>query len=64
MAYQALDTFVADLKDGTTKRVSRGEVLPDSHELVKRDLAGSGTLFRKLDFGEDEPAKTGRRRAT
>jgi hypothetical protein len=54
MAMQAQDTFVADLKDGTPLRVTRGEVLPDSHELVKRDQAGSKTLFKPLDL--DEPA--------
>lgn len=60
MAQQAQDTFVADLKDGTPVRVTRGEVFSDSHELVKRDQAGSGTLFKKLDLGEDEqaPAKS------
>lgn len=60
MAQQAQDTFVADLKDGTTRRVTRGEVFADSHELVKRDQAGSGTLFKPLDLGEDEkpPAKS------
>ena len=52
MAYQAQDTFVADLKDGSTRRVTRGEVFPDGHELVKRDLAGSQTLFKPLDLGE------------
>jgi hypothetical protein len=60
MAKQAQDTFVAELKDGTIRRVTKGEVLPDRHELVKRDLEGSGTLFRDLDLGEDEkpPAKS------
>lgn len=59
MAQQAQDTFVAELKDGTPLRVARGEVFPDSHELVKRDQAGSGTLFKPLDLGEDEaPAKS------
>lgn len=60
MAKQAQDTFVAELKDGTIRRVTKGEVLPDRHELVKRDMEGSGTLFRDLDLGEDEkpPAKS------
>lgn len=55
MAYQAMDSFVAALKDGSEVRVMKGEVLPDAHELVKRDLAGSGTLFRRLDLEGDEP---------
>lgn len=59
MAKQAQDTFVAQLRDGTIRRVTKGEVLPDRHELVKRDAEGSGTLFRDLDLGEDEaPAKS------
>ena len=53
---QAQDTFVAVLGDGTERFVTRGEVFPDSHELVKRDAAGAGMLFRDLDLGEDEPA--------
>jgi hypothetical protein len=52
--HRAQDTFVGDLEDGTSVRVVKGEVLPDGHELVKRDQAGSGTLFRPLDMGEDE----------
>lgn len=58
MTKQATDTFVAVLKDGSDRLVVKGEVFPDGHELVKRDLAGSGTLFRDLDMGEteDEPA--------
>jgi hypothetical protein len=59
--HRAQDTFIADLEDGTSVRVAKGEVLPESHELVKRDLAGSGTLFRPLDDGskaEKPPAKS------
>lgn len=54
MVMQAQETFVADLADGSTVRVIKGEVLPDGHELVKRDADGSGTLFRRLDMGEPE----------
>lgn len=54
--HRAQDTFVADLDDGTSVRVSKGEVLPDGHELVKRDAAGAGVLFRPLDMGEEEEA--------
>jgi hypothetical protein len=54
MVMQAQDTFVATLEDGTEMRVTRGQVLPDGHELVKRDA--SGTLFKPLDLGEETPA--------
>ena len=56
MVMLAQDTFVAVLGDGTERFVAKGEVLPDGHELVKRDQAGSGTLFRRLDLGEEEAA--------
>ncbi len=53
---RAQDTFVAVLDDGTTAFVSKGDTLPASHELVKRD-AGSGALFRPLDDAvEEKPA--------
>jgi hypothetical protein len=52
--HRAQDTFVADLEDGTSVRVVKGEVLPEGHELVRRDAAGTGQLFRPLDTGEDE----------
>jgi len=67
VAMQAQDTFVAELKNGTMLRVSKGEVLSDSHELVKRDQAGSGLLFKPLDLGDEDTApakaKTGRGKA-
>jgi hypothetical protein len=52
---QAQETFVADLDDGTSVRVVKGEVLPDKHELVKRDAAGSGMLFKPLELDDDAP---------
>jgi hypothetical protein len=53
---QATDTFVATMKDGSDQLVTKGQVLPWGHELVKRDREGSATLFRPLDLGgEDEP---------
>ena len=57
---QATDTFVATLKDGTERLVTKGDVLPSGHELVKRDQAGSKTLFRPLDLGggDEAPAKS------
>jgi hypothetical protein len=51
---QAQDTFVAEI-DGIPLRVAKGEVLSDSHPLVKLDQAGAGVLFRPLDL-EDGPA--------
>jgi hypothetical protein len=58
--FKAQDTFVAVLGDGSQAFVSKGDTLPDSHELVKRDLGGSKTLFRQLDTGEEDeaPAKS------
>ena len=64
--YQAQDTFVAGLEDGTEKLVVKGEPYPETHELVKRDLAaakadpGRLPLFRLLDAGEPELAKPAR----
>lgn len=61
MAYQAIQSFSAEFGDGRPAlAVSKGEVFPDGHELVRRDLdeAGGrqpGQLFKKLDLGE-EPA--------
>jgi hypothetical protein len=53
---QATDTFVATMKDGSDQLITKGQVLPFGHELVRRDRDGSGTLFRPLDLGgEDEP---------
>jgi hypothetical protein len=67
-AMQAADTFVAVLDDGTERHVRKGEVLADSHELVKRDVAaakdnpGRAPLFRPLDLGdEDEDPKPARK---
>ncbi len=51
----AQDTFSVQLKDGSSLRVSKGEVFPDTHEVVQLD-AGRGLLFKPLDFGEEEPA--------
>jgi hypothetical protein len=63
--HRAQDTFVADLKDGTSIRVVKGDVLPEGHELVKRDLDAAAAaakastdrvpLFRPLDSGEEDP---------
>lgn len=58
MPMQAQDTFVTVLNDGTERFVAKGEVLSDSHELVKRDQKGAGVLFRKLDLGDEAPAKS------
>lgn len=58
---QAQDTFVAELEDGSTKFVAKGEVFADAHELVKRDQAGTGQLFRRLDLGEEQDAEAAAR---
>ena len=64
--YQAQDTFVAGLQDGTEKLVVKGEPYPETHELVKRDLAATADnpdralLFRLLDTGEPEPVTKSR----
>ena len=64
--YQAQDTFVAGLADGTERLVAKGEPLPETHELVKRDLEaakadpGRAPLFRLLDAGEPEPVRQSR----
>ena len=59
--YQAQDTFVAGLADGTERLVVKGEPLAEKHELVQRDLKGSRTLFRALAEDEPPPAKPQRR---
>lgn len=50
---QAQDTFTVELADGSSLRVSKGEVFAGSHEVVKLD-DGRGLLFKPLDSGEDE----------
>jgi hypothetical protein len=55
VAQQAQDTFVAVLADGSERLVTRGEVLPDSNELVKRDAKSGAGLFRPLDIDGAEP---------
>jgi hypothetical protein len=57
---QAQDTFTVQLKDGSSLRISKGEVFAASHEVVKLD-DGRGLLFKPLDFGEEDvppPAKS------
>ena len=64
---RAQDTFVAQLDDGTMAFVTKGDTLPGTHELVKRDLDGSGVLFRPLDGDAetaDEPKAAPKSRAT
>lgn len=62
--FRARQQFNADLPDGSQRTVYLGEVLPGSHELVKRDLDGATAavkagidrdpLFEPLDSGEEE----------
>jgi|HubBroStandDraft_2_1064218.scaffolds.fasta_scaffold128048_3 hypothetical protein len=56
---RAQDTFVAQLGDGTQAFVTKGDTLPDTHELVKRDADGSGILFKPLDEPEEAPPADG-----
>lgn len=57
--YQAQDTFIGGLPDGTEQLVTKGEARPETDELVKRDLAAASPdrapLFRLLDAGSPEP---------
>ncbi len=65
--FRARQQFNADMPDGSQRTVHLGEVLPGSHELVKRDLDGAtaaaragidrDALFEPLDSGEDEAPK-------
>jgi hypothetical protein len=61
VAYQAIQSFSAEFGDGRpAQAVNKGEIFPDGHELVRRDLDESGgrqpgQLFKKLNLGEEEP---------
>ena len=56
MAYQAQESFHAVLDDGTERFVTKGEVVPDGHELVRRDARGDNPhLFRRLDLDDRLP---------
>jgi hypothetical protein len=57
MAYQAQETFVAEI-DGAPVYVQRGQVGSDKHPVVKLD-AGRGLLFRPLEL-DQPPVKAGR----
>jgi hypothetical protein len=54
MAYQAQETFTAS-PDGIPVMVTRGQVFPDNHPLVKLD-DGRGLLFKPLDLDQEPPA--------
>lgn len=59
----AQDTFTAQMPDGSFKHVTKGDWLPDNHELVKRDAdpaLGSGVLFKAAEVEDDKPARRGR----
>ncbi len=60
MAKQATDTFVATLNDGTEHRVTRGEVFPDGHAIVRH----APSLFSEFDTGSNEKPATRSRKAT
>lgn len=53
MAQVAQDTFTAS-PDGIPVKVTKGDVFPDSHPLVKLD-AGRGLLFKPLDLDQPPP---------
>lgn len=59
MAKQATDTFVTVMPDGTERMIVRGQVLQDSHEIVRHVPA----LFIPFDAGQVEepeaPVKRG-----
>jgi len=60
--HRAEDTFVIEL-DGTPRRVNKGDVLADTDEVVRHDLANGGGLFTRMNYGEEpEPPKTTRGR--
>jgi hypothetical protein len=55
--FQAQDTFVAELADGSSMRVPKGHQLPANHELVMRDQdpkTGGGQLFAHAYNTEDD----------
>lgn len=60
MAYQAIQSFSAEFGDGRPSlSVNKGEIFPDGHELVRRDMdtgggRAPGQLFKRLDLGEEE----------
>lgn len=50
---RAQDNFVAEI-DGAPLAVTKGDVYPDKHPVVKLD-GGRGVLFRPLDIDADPP---------
>lgn len=61
MARQATDSFVIEI-DGAPQFVSKGEVLPESHPVLKA-LGKETHLFRQWEEETPPPAKTSRSRA-
>lgn len=57
MAQVAQDTFVAQLADGSSLRVTRGSTWPNHHEVVRMD-GGRGYLFKPLDIDGDDAPKS------
>jgi hypothetical protein len=58
MAYQAIQSFYIANEDGTEAFVRKGAVYADGHPYIKRDV--TGTLFEKLNLGEEDTPKTSR----
>jgi hypothetical protein len=67
MAHQAQDTFIAVLKDGTERRVAKGEPFSDRHELVVRDQEAQRAnpdrtpLFARMTLDDEEEGAPARR---
>jgi hypothetical protein len=63
--HRANDTFVVEL-NGTPRRINKGDILVDTDEVVQHDQAEGGSLFTRMNYGEEpETPKTTRgRKAT
>ena len=60
MSKQAIDTFTADLKDGSQTLVTKGQVFPNNHPVVKH----APNLFVDLDLDDDPKPTRGRKVAS
>jgi hypothetical protein len=52
VAQQAQDTFVITMPDGADHFITKGQVLPDGHAVVRQ----APGLFARLDMGEADAA--------
>ena len=53
--FKAQDTFVATMADGSEVFVAKGQLMEGGHELVRRDVDGTGLLFAPLESSEPPP---------